>query len=220
MAKLRGDTPYLISQTPQWLVLFKPGGWLTIPGREVEKAGSPASPILVKWARENYGDVWTVHRLDRETSGLVMFARTPEDHRTANLWFQKHQIKKAYDCLAVGRPKAPVFKIQEPIEGTSCVTQVEVKDSYQEGFLARVIPVSGKRHQIRIHLARQDHALWGDQKYGGPTQVIIKGQVLNITRVALHASRLQLPDGQVFGAEWPQDFELWAERLQADGYRL
>jgi len=210
--------PEVLALTPRWLVVSKPPGMLTIPGRK-----SPIeSSVLLDWAREHYSPIWVVHRLDRETSGVVLFARTAEDHQQANSWFQQRQTKKVYHCLASGIPTAPVFKVSTPIEGAPSTTQVEVKESYQEGFLARVLPRTGRRHQIRIHLSESGYPIWGDPLYRGLREVpMVSGSSsLSIPRVALHASSLELPTGEVFEASFPQDFESWLGRLRKEGHRV
>lgn len=202
---------HTIAKTPQWLALYKPAGWLTIPGRQT------SAPVLSEWAEREHGKVWVVHRLDRETSGVVLMALTAEAHRQANLWFQNHEVRKAYDLLAQGRPRAPMLRIKEPIEGAPSVTQVECKQSFEGCFLARAVPLSGRRHQIRIHLAHEGNSLLGDPTYKGPRQIALPGgNVLEIGRVALHASRLELPTKEVFEAPWPEDFAGWVARLRGE----
>ncbi len=137
----------------------------------------------------------------------------------ANGWFQERRVKKEYDCIAQGVPKAPLFKITKAIPGESgsVATQVEIKESYREGFYGRVRPLSGKRHQIRIHLSGEGFPLWGDVTYGGSQEISFAGQIFLVNRVALHAARLELPSGDVFVAEWPEDFKGWIEKLRAEG---
>lgn len=211
---MRLPEPKIIWESPEWLIVDKPAGWLTIAGRGLE------APVLLDWARSQRGEAMTVHRIDRETSGVLLFARNPAAHRKANQWFEAHQVKKTYACLASGVPAAPMLKIQQPIEGARALTQVEVQESYQEGFLARVRIVTGKRHQIRIHLSGQGHPLWGDTRYGGPASVALSGGEMPVERVALHAERLELPTGEKFQAEWPEDFMRWRERLREEGHRV
>lgn len=209
------SNPEILKKTDQWLVVSKPSGWLTIPGRNAEN-----SRVLSEWALEHHSPIWIVHRLDRETSGVVLFARTSQDHHLANTWFQERKTKKVYHCLASGQARAPLFKIQSPIAGSSSLTQVEVLENYQEAFLARVFPRTGRRHQIRIHLSESGFPIWGDTLYKGPRNVDFKDSQLLISRVALHASVLELPSGEIFKASLPPDFEEWLKQLRMRGHRV
>ena len=121
------STPTVIARTERWLVLHKPSGWLSIPGR------APGVPVLSEWAAQEHAPVWTVHRLDRETSGVILFARTAEAHREASRWFQDHLVRKTYECLAIGALNAPVTRVKVPIEGAPSVTQVESRESFSAG---------------------------------------------------------------------------------------
>ena len=201
-------SPGVIATTDQWFVIDKPSGWLTIPGREGQDK-TPV-PVLSEWVQEKLGTCFTVHRLDRETSGVILFARTADDHRTAGMWFQNHQIKKTYICLAEGRPQLPVFKVNLPIGHAPSVTQFEVREKFQgpfgDAFLAYARPQSGRRHQIRIHLAEQGFPILGDTHYKGSKNLA--------DRVALHALSLELPSGEGFKSELPADFNNWLSKLR------
>ena len=203
----------VLSKTPEWLVVAKPAGWLSIPGRQA------SATVLSEWAEREHGPVWVVHRLDRETSGVLLLARTAEAHRKASLWFQKHQVRKAYDLLAQGLPCAPVMRLKTPVEGAPSVTQLESKEIFAEAgcFLGRALPLSGRRHQIRIHLSELGHPLLGDPTYRGSREILLSsGRRLSVGRVALHAARLELPSREIFEAPWPQDFGAWIAALRED----
>jgi tRNA pseudouridine32 synthase/23S rRNA pseudouridine746 synthase len=146
-----------------------------------------------------------VHRLDRETSGVLLLARDADSHREANRWFEHHEIRKLYDFLAVGRLSAPLVKVKAPIQGAPALTQFETVRARDGFFHGRARPFTGKRHQIRIHLAGLGHSILGDSKYGGPRE--LGGREYG--RVALHASRLELPTGEVFESPFPADFAHW-----------
>ena len=106
-------TPHVLAHTAEWLVVSKPAGMLTIPATPSEAPLEPddkPGQDLWSWAREHYSPVWVTHRLDRETSGVVLLARTEQDHRRASLWFQERKIKKQYFCLSVGVPAAPFLR--------------------------------------------------------------------------------------------------------------
>lgn len=187
----------VIQKSERWLVVHKPAGWLSIPGR------APGVPVVSEWAARENGPVWVVHRLDRETSGVLLFARTAEAHREANGWFSRHEVRKAYDLIAQGSMAAPVERIAVPIEGARSVTQVELKQTFSGSFLARAVPLTGRRHQIRIHLASRGTPILGDPTYGGLREIAVTTsgeQRMEISRVALHAARLELPTREVFEA--------------------
>ncbi len=201
--------PQVLSLSDRWVVIDKPSGWLTIPGRS-----GPGVPVLLEWVKQKYGEVWVVHRLDRETSGVILFARTAQDHLEANAWFRQRKVKKVYQCLAEGVANAPFFKITDPIEGQASSTQVEVVEKLLGCFLAQAFPRTGRRHQIRIHLAQAGYPLLGDLLYRGKAALQISGTELKVPRVALHASALELPTGEKFRSPLPQDFVQWIGSLR------
>ena len=205
--------PRVIAASDRWLVVSKPAGWLTIPASDSRNSLTAAS-VLSEWAKSLGSQIWVVHRLDRETSGVVLFARSAQAHQEANQWFQQRKMKKVYHCLSVGNPTAPLFKIQKEVGGVAAVSQVEVKEKFSEGFLARVLPQTGRRHQIRIHLSSLGYPIFGDVLYGGPREVQLCTEVMKVGRVALHASSLRLPTGEVFEDELPKDFQGWLEELR------
>lgn len=213
-AKRLPATPTVLAKTEHWLVVDKPAGWLSIPGRASPASRADGPRVVSEWAGAEHGPVWVVHRLDRETSGVLLFARSAEAHRLANGWFAAHEVRKGYDLLAAGAMNAPVERVAVPIEGARSVTQVELKSGFAGCFLARAVPLTGRRHQIRIHLASRGTPILGDSRYGGPESVD-GASGLRIERVALHAARLQLPTREVFEAPWPADFSAWVERLRA-----
>lgn len=202
--------PTILASTPKWLAVSKPAHWLSIPGR----TSNQNIQVLSHWAAQQ-GARFIVHRLDLETSGVILFAKTAEAHREANQWFQNHEVKKAYHFLALqklsSRPMNPMTKTNHPIAGQKAITQLEVQERYGECFLGRAVPLSGRRHQIRIHLSQSGYPILGDSLYGGPLEV----RGVRVSRVALHASQLGLPTGEVFECPWPRDFTRWVEELRS-----
>jgi 23S rRNA pseudouridine1911/1915/1917 synthase len=212
----RERRPRVLETTTEWLALDKPAGWLTIP------PSSPDSfPVLSRWLREQgvFGPAYVVHRLDRETSGVIVFARTPEAHRLAGSWFEKKEVRKRYALLAAGLPRTPVFRLDAAIGGRPAATQVEVKEVFRRAgaFYGEAVPRGGRRHQIRKHLSLRGHPLLGDRQYGGPVELRLGGEPLRVERLALHALRVDLPDGSRFEAPLPEDFSGWLESLRSGG---
>jgi 23S rRNA-/tRNA-specific pseudouridylate synthase len=195
---------------PDFCVLNKPAGWLSVPGRTAQEV-----PVLADWL-ECAGSsplrgqkAWVVHRLDRDTTGVILFARNADSHRRACLAFENRETRKIYECLAQGRPLLPVFRVADPIEGAPSQSQVEVLRQGVQGFHARVRIFTGRRHQIRIHMASRGHPIWGDVRYGGAARV----SGVDLGRVALHARTLEVQGVGRFEAPLPEDIVKWSGLL-------
>ncbi len=210
--------PSLIGASEKFWAVNKPSGWLTIPGRSgglPEK--SDGVPVLSEWVNRELGKAWIVHRLDRGTSGVLVFARTAEAHAEANGWFERHEVKKQYRFLAGGEPGFPTFRASSPIGGKPSKTQFEVLRRFSGWsiFEGRARPQSGRRHQIRIHLDEAGFPIAGDREYCGPNEAVSEsGKRLGLARLFLHAERLELPGESVFEAALPQDWFDVTARLE------
>ncbi len=194
----------VLFENTEFLVVNKPAGLLTIPGRD------PAEDSVLNILSQNQ-KLWVVHRLDRETSGCLVFAKTESAHRTACGWFENHETKKEYVAFASGEPRVPVQKFDAPIEGARALSQMSVVSRFGGGFIATIRILTGRRHQIRIHLSSGGYPLFGDLTYKGATEC---GSV-KFSRVALHARKLELPGNLKFLAPYPEDFLSWSKELGA-----
>ncbi len=162
-----------------------------------------------------------VHRLDKDTSGILLVAKNDLAHEKLSRMFKERTIKKVYLALVHGRPKALAGKIEKPIArhpvhrkkmavikgGREAVTLWRVKESFPQAALLEVEPQTGRTHQIRVHLASIGHPIVGDALYGGAKPHGPKAQ-----RQLLHAYKLSFKQprtGQVlsFEAPLPPDFE-------------
>jgi tRNA pseudouridine32 synthase/23S rRNA pseudouridine746 synthase len=171
----------VVYEGENWLVVDKPSGWLTVPGR-----GDGATPVLGTTLQDRHGRLWPVHRLDREVSGLVLFARNAEAHRAACAWFEGRDVLKTYEALTpwVGgrkvegeqewslklhRGKKRAF---EADHGHLAVTRAQllgrVERSEQPFAHWRLHPLTGRSHQLRVTLAKFYAPICGDVLYGGP----------------------------------------------------
>jgi 23S rRNA-/tRNA-specific pseudouridylate synthase len=200
------EAPKIIALTAEWLVVDKPAGWLSVAPSD--RAASP-DPVVLDWARAlGEGDILPVHRLDRETSGVLLLARSADAHRKASRWFEKHEVRKLYHLLGSGpAPAQPTLKRADPVGGKPATTLIEIRERFGEkAFLAFARPLTGRRHQIRLHLKALERPLLGDREYGGDPAY---------ARVALHAARLELPGGESFESPWPEDFSAWVDALRS-----
>jgi 23S rRNA pseudouridine1911/1915/1917 synthase len=168
-----------------------------------------------------------VHRLDRDTSGLLVVARSPEAHRRLQALVRRHEIEREYLALVRGRPRSRRGRIEAPIGRSradptrhsldtarprDAVTEFEVVELLSDHALLRVRLETGRTHQIRVHLAAIDLPVSGDPVYGVPGD-------LGLERQFLHAARLAFPHpltGQRVEAisPLPEDLERALERAR------
>ncbi|MGC2166196.1 MAG: RluA family pseudouridine synthase [Gallionella sp.] len=166
----------------EWLLVAnKPAGLLAVPGRGPDKQDCLSARI-----QEVYPDALVVHRLDMATSGLMMFARNLVMQRTLSGMFAERKIEKRYIALTNGKfdvdhgevnlpiaadwPRRPMRKI-DFVMGKSSTTRYRVlkevdggpNDSYSR---VELLPVTGRTHQLRVHLAAIGHPILGDALYG------------------------------------------------------
>lgn len=200
--------PELMATTPFGWVVAKPAHWLSVAGRESPEKRSKPQGVVRQWLEHTLGHpVFVVHRLDLETSGVMLFAKDAQSHRELNHAFEKHTVKKEYWALCAGQLRQPTMRVDLPIEGRKSLTQFEsVAVSGAEYCRVRARPLTGRRHQIRIHLQSIGCPIWGDTTYGGPRTV----GGTEIARVALHAARIELPTGEAYECAPPADWAAWA----------
>jgi 23S rRNA pseudouridine1911/1915/1917 synthase len=144
---------------------------------------------------------WLVHRLDRDTSGLLVVAKSEDIHRKLQDELRRREIKREYLALVEGRPDARSGTIDAPIgrdrgsrtvmstrtdKPRDAVTHFEIEEELPRTTLLRVRLVTGRTHQIRTHLAAIGYPVCGDPVYGGG----IAGKRLGLTRQFLHAANL------------------------------
>lgn len=179
------------------IAVHKPGGMLVHRGWGID------GDILVDLMRPLVrGDkVHTMHRLDRATSGVVLFAQTPEIARALRRTFDEHHIQKHYIALVRGTPppsgyldhpvpKTPRLKERIRAASTWRTLQTVTHTDPREVSLVEVIPHSGRVHQIRKHMAHLSHPLIGDANYGkGKLNRAFK-QNYGMPRLGLHAHSL------------------------------
>ena len=178
----------------------KPPGRIVVPGR------GGAERTVREEAAGILGPLWVVHRLDRGTSGVLLFARSADVHRSLCAVFEGHRISKRYLALVRGEvagdlridvPVAPGRKGRmragEGLPGARPSTTF-VRAVVSFGRLATLVeafPASGRTHQVRIHLAHAGHPLVVDPDYGEPAPWRVPGGSATLERTPLHAASLE-----------------------------
>jgi len=163
------------------LVLNKPSGVLSVPDRWNHDAVN-----LFSLLKEKYGDILVVHRLDKDTSGVILFAKDPESHRSLSMAFEERRVAKKYIALITGTPKEDHGMIDLPIEenpakqgtmkiskrkGKESLTEYTVIEKFRDYSLVEVTLHTGRTHQIRVHFQGIGHPLAVDETYGGRPQL-------------------------------------------------
>ncbi len=197
------------------VVVDKPAGLPVLPDGWEKDA-----PYLVKSLEEQYGRVFIVHRLDKITSGVMVFARQAETHRLLSIQFEDHQAEKTYHALVEGNPRWEEKTARHPLRanvghkhrtmvdnknGKPSETRFRVIQRYPESALIEAKPMTGRTHQIRVHAYALGHPLVEDFLYGAKDRY-------GISRPMLHAQSLSFihpatNERVKFTASHPADFD-------------
>jgi len=193
---LAADTLAVLAEAEPYLIVDKPAGCTTNEdGRSVE----------ARLRRRRNEDDWTaVHRLDRDTSGCLLFARTPEAARRLIPLFRERRVEKVYWAIVLGAFPASLRRIAAPIAGEPAVTRLRVLARGNGASLLEARIETGRTHQIRRHLWQVGHPVAGDRTYGTSRALDERSRAL--PRQMLHARRLAFthPDtGRLVAAESP-----------------
>lgn len=196
-------------------VIDKPAGIPVLPD-----GWDKSAPFLLHLLEQKFGRIWVVHRLDKTTSGVMVFARSAEAHRELNRQFERRETEKVYHAILSGLPdwdeKTTCFPLRSNV-GHSHRTVVDDRDGKPAetkfivlrrgaGYaLVEARPLTGRTHQIRVHACALGFPLLGDRLYSGPLSDLI-------TRPALHAYSLAFSHPATgerlsFTASHPADFE-------------
>nr|WP_235986097.1 pseudouridine synthase [Paracoccus aerius] len=184
------------------LVVDKPAGLLSVPGR-----GEGKDDCLINRLRGAFPTVLLVHRLDQDTSGVMVFGLTPHAQRTLSRQFEERRVKKAYLARLAGRlepkagtvdlplivdwPNRPRQKVDHE-QGRPAQTDWRVIRATDAETRVRLFPLTGRSHQLRVHMAETGHPILGDPLYA-------TGAAADHPRLMLHAESLRLrhPDSGV-----------------------
>jgi len=193
----KNDLPIpVVFDDGELLIVNKPGGLLTIPGRSPELAD-----CLWQRLRDQFPEreVFLVHRLDRDTAGLIVFALTRDAQAAMGRRFEYRRVRKEYEAWVHGqvaedegeidgpirknwqRTDAPVYQIC-PERGKAALTRFRVLKREEDHTLLRLFPLTGRSHQLRVHLLSLGHPVVGDPIYAPPESP----EPLRLCAVSLH----------------------------------
>lgn len=204
------------------MVVNKPSG-IAVHG------GSGVAYGLIEGLRAATGKKYLelIHRIDRDTSGLVMISKKRSTLKTLQDLLREHKIKKTYAAIVKGQVSLDRQLIDAPLhryelangerrvcvskEGKESKTQWNVAERFMHATLVYASPLSGRTHQIRVHGLSIGHPLIGDEKYGHETEY--KGP--KARRLSLHALRLEIPGYPTIEAPLPEDMQSLVAQLRA-----
>jgi 23S rRNA pseudouridine1911/1915/1917 synthase len=202
---------WVIQEDTNFIAINKPTGLLSIPGREGKEIS------LKKILQEKSGQVFTVHRLDKETSGLIVFAKNEMAHKFLSTQFELRQTEKIYLALVTGSPSSENGTIDAPItehpvkkgtmviqsKGKEAVTDYEVLETFGIYSWVQFRIHTGRTHQVRVHAKHLGHPVVCDPLYGDGKSLLLSSfhhkfklskieetEKPLLNRLALHAFRL------------------------------
>jgi tRNA pseudouridine32 synthase/23S rRNA pseudouridine746 synthase len=189
---------HLVHVDESMIVADKPSGLLSVPGRGPDKADCLAARVQAL-----YPEALSVHRLDMDTSGLIVLGRGPAMHRALSMAFEQRQVHKAYEAVVDGLladdegevdlpliadwPNRPRQMVSHTLGKPSLTRwRVMARDAAAGRTRLALFPVTGRSHQLRVHLAAIGHAILGDDLYASPQALAAAPRLL------LHATTLEL----------------------------
>ena len=193
----------VIYEDDDLIAIDKPAGMVVHPAYGHD-SGTLVNAVLYRWPQlAEVGDehrAGIVHRLDKDTSGVILVTKTPQAHRAIAAQFEQRQTQKHYLALVEGHPDSSSGRIEAPIGrdprqrkrmavvrgGREAISEFKVLEYYEEFALLDVQIFTGRTHQIRVHLAFIDHPVVGDLIYG------FRKQRIKLKRNFLHAHQITI----------------------------
>jgi tRNA pseudouridine32 synthase/23S rRNA pseudouridine746 synthase len=195
----------ILHATPRYAVVDKPAGMLSVPGKGEDKADCAAARVRAMFPGASGPLV--VHRLDMDTSGLLIFGLDPDAQRRLSGQFERRTVRKRYVALVDGLVGAEAgvidalmradldrrpVQIIDPVHGRPSLTRWRLVALETDRSRLELEPVTGRTHQLRVHLAHAGHPILGDVLYGEQPRTASLAP-----RLCLHAASLEFdePDG-------------------------
>ena len=234
MSKYKDIREWIVLENDDYLVINKPPYVSTL----ADRAGAAS---VLELAKEYFSGCQVCHRLDKETSGALLISKNSEAYKHANSQFAERTVEKTYHAVADGIHELKELKIDKPLHssasgkvkvsnsGKPSATIVTTLKKYSRHSLVECKPVTGRMHQIRVHMSSIEAPLVADETYGGKQlllssikkKYIPKNEIEErplMARVALHAYSLKFTglDGDILSIRcpYPKDFQTVLNQLE------
>ncbi|MFZ5808388.1 MAG: RluA family pseudouridine synthase [Chloroflexota bacterium] len=221
--------PWLIYADDHLLAINKPAGLRTLPD-----GYHPQVDHVLSLLQPQFGKLWVVHRLDKDTSGILLLARSAQAHRVINQQFDHRQVEKTYHALILNSPHWQEIILKFPLrvngdrhhrtvidfqKGKPAITACTILETFPSCALLQVQPKTGRTHQIRAHLAHINHPILGDDLYARSGVQKDHPPWSAVNRLALHAVSIHLShpasgEPLTITAPYAADFSAWLEQLR------
>lgn len=224
----------ILEETGDFVAVNKPAGLLSIPDREGDEIS------LKKILKEKYGEIYTVHRLDRDTSGVIVFAKNETTHKRLSQLFEERTVEKYYLGIVKGSLSEKSGTVDAPIaqhsvkstqmiihkRGKPSVTDYHVLEEFGKFSLVQFRIHTGRTHQIRVHCQYIGHPIVCDEIYGDGLPVLLSSLKKNynlskdeleerpiLDRLALHSYRIVFDEFDI-AVEPPKDIRAFLQQLR------
>ncbi len=215
----------ILFENEDFIAINKPSGLLSIPDRMGQEIS------LKDLLKQKYGNIYTVHRIDRDTSGIIIFAKNEESHKTLSQLFEGRDMQKFYVGLVYGQMMnsqgtidaaimehpGKATKMLTHVKGKPSLTDYEVLSSFRLYSWVQFQIHTGRTHQIRVHMQHIGHSIVCDEIYGDPKPILLSAIKRNfklakvadeerpiLSRLALHSFQLNFEfKGQPYNLEAP-----------------
>jgi RluA family pseudouridine synthase len=226
---LKKKLPYSVIYQDDHIIAVNKSSGISVGGDRWDESKERLDKLIERDL--NITKIYTVHRIDKETSGVVVFAKDKETHRTLSMAFENRNVKKRYTAIVHGRPSwkeitcdlslvpngnKKHMTIIDKFRGKESITDFNCKISAGNYSVIEALPQTGRIHQIRVHAAALGHPVVCDALYGKISPIKLSSfkrawrgdpheERPLLSRLGLHAQELILPNQQVFTAPLPKD---------------
>lgn len=225
---------WIIHEDEHTLVINKPPFISSLDERDLSE------PSVIRLAKHYFPDIQLCHRIDKETSGVLLMAKHPEAYREISMAFENRQVEKIYHAIVDGSISfqehsvdlniyvSKSGKVRIDRNGKEAVTLFQSLEIFRHFTLMECMPITGRMHQIRVHLASQNCSIAGDTLYGGKQPFLSQlkrkfntnrqgEESPMIQRFALHARSLFLQTEHLqldISADYPKDFDVFLKLIR------